>query len=95
MTMQKKQRNIEGNVLFWRIQDICLITRQTQRAGGSNRDTIREKTDGELQVGIRKSLEKQRKKNKMQERWKLVRESIERGRKIKKKKTWEGIEGEM
>lgn len=72
MTMQKKQRNIEGNVLFWRIQDICLITRQTQRAGGSNRDTIREKTDGELQVGIRKSLEKQRKKKKMQERWKLL-----------------------
>lgn len=70
--MQKKQRNIEGNVLFWRIQDICLITRQTQRAGGSNRDTIREKTDGELQVGIRKSLEKQRKKKKMQERWKLL-----------------------
>lgn len=72
MTMQKKQRNIEGNVLFWRIQDICLITRQTQRAGGSNRDTIREKTDGDLQVGIRKSLEKQRKKKKMQERWKLL-----------------------
>lgn len=70
--MQKKQRNIEGNVLFWRIQDICLITRQTQRAGGSNRDTIREKTDGDLQVGIRKSLEKQRKKKKMQARWKLL-----------------------
>lgn len=49
----KEREKHLGKCTFLEIQDICLITRQTEAEGRSNRDTIREKTDGELEVGIR------------------------------------------
>lgn len=49
----KKKKNIQGKYTYLEIQETCLITRQTQGEERSDRDDIREKTDGELEVGIR------------------------------------------